>query len=118
MAKSIPIVIEKGRLLAVYDDRLLPYIERLKVEFGLPDDAVEIFRASHVEPASGWMVANWGVDLAPVGGPCVYADEEGIPFETRKAALAFERRWLIEHWLKIGESQGRSVTTDADRETT
>ncbi len=108
MADPIPIVIEKGRLLAVYDDRLLPYIERLKDEFGLPDDAVELFRASHVEPTAPGAPGNWHVDLGPVGGVVSTVDEEGIPFETRKAALAFERRWLIKYWLKISPNGGNT----------
>ena len=49
-----------------------------------------ITRASHVEPTAG----HWLADLALVGGPLLG------PFHLRSQALAAERRWLEDHWLR------------------
>ena len=49
--------------------------------------AVDIRRASHVEPDEA-KPGTWYIDLAPVGGPRV----DG--FESRAAALAAEEQWL------------------------
>lgn len=105
MADDLAVYIDKktGAIRALYDDRLLPYIERLKAELGLPDSAVQITRATHVEPDPERVNGgNWFIDLAPSGGPLVHCDEEGHPFVQRQAALDFERRWLMQHWLREG----------------
>ena len=52
--------------------------------------AVEITRASHVEPDEQ---GQWFADLAPVGGPSLG------PFASRSLALSAEQQWLSEHWL-------------------
>jgi hypothetical protein len=51
--------------------------------------AVNIQRASHVEPTSD---GQWTADLSPVAGPVLG------PFANRTAALAAERAWLDAHW--------------------
>lgn len=48
--------------------------------------AVNIRRASHVEPATNG--PGWTADLTPVGGPVLG------PFTKRSAALAAEIEWL------------------------
>jgi hypothetical protein len=52
--------------------------------------AVNIQRASHVEPTS---TGQWTADLSPVAGPVLG------PFIHRSAALAAERAWLDANWL-------------------
>lgn len=95
---------QSGEIRAIYDDRLLPYIDRLRTELGLPASAVRISRASHVEPDHNRHGGgNWFVSLQDVGGPTVYANESGQPFVTRESALSFERRWLLHNWLNSNE---------------
>ncbi len=50
-----------------------------------------ITRGSHVEPDD---FGRWQADLSPVGGPNLG------PFLCRSQALAAERTWLEEHWLR------------------
>lgn len=91
------IVIRGGVVQFIYDDALIPLVQRLG---GSHHD---IQRASHVEPhptGTGWIV-----DLRPVGG-CIYGlsgtsttlsppDIERVSgWSLREAALAFERGWL------------------------
>lgn len=85
-----------GQLMALYDDRLLPYVQQLQARLRLSESAVSLTRASHVEPAlNNSAGGNWLVDLRPSGGDaCVLVDEHSQPFVTRDAALAFERRWI------------------------
>ncbi len=52
--------------------------------------ALEIRRASHVEPDDG---GNWIADLSPVGNPKLGS------FSSRSQALAAEAQWLEAHWL-------------------
>lgn len=109
-SEPLRLVIEGGKLRAVYDDRLLPYLEAVRRQLGLPAYALQLTRASHVEPAPPGGEALWWVDLGPVGGGLYSADEYGQPFRTKTAALAFEHRWLEENWLcciaKRGPSSG------------
>lgn len=89
-----------GEVRAIYDDRILPYIDRLKSELDLPDSAVTISRATHIEPDEHRTYGgNWYLDFTPVDGPLVYCDDNGHPFVQRTAALLFERQWLIDNWL-------------------
>ena len=50
-----------------------------------PLGAIDIRRASHVEPTTG---GHWTADLSPLGGPILG------PFPTRSQALAAELAWL------------------------
>ena len=50
-----------------------------------------IARGSHVEPDDS---GRWTADLSPVAGPTLG------PFACRSEALAAERQWLEEHWLR------------------
>lgn len=94
------IVVENGELTAIYADALLPYIESIKAEFGLPAAAVTMRRATHVEPdTSHRNGGNWYVDLTPCDGDRYFADEQGNPFITRSHALDFELRWLRKNYL-------------------
>lgn len=104
------IVLTAGELRAIYSDDLLPYIERLQTEFGLPDSAIEIRRASHVEPTSS---NKWYVNLTPIGGPVVYVDARGRQFETRQLALDYELEWLKNNWLNAGDSTDACFVTEA-----
>jgi hypothetical protein len=52
--------------------------------------ALQIRRASHVEPATD---GQWLADLSPLSGPVLG------PFVCRSQALAAEEAWIIEHWL-------------------
>lgn len=52
--------------------------------------AIDIRRASHVEPAAN-RPGQWEADLSPVGGPVLG------PFNKRAEALAAEIAWLEEH---------------------
>lgn len=54
--------------------------------------AVEIRRASHVEPTS---CGYWTADLSPLGGPNLG------PFSTRSEALSAEVAWLGEWFIKL-----------------
>lgn len=101
----IDMVITDGEVRAIYSDELLPYIQRLRAHFGLPESAIRVRRASHVEPADS---GTWFVDLGPVGGPIFYVDDMGCPFDTRQAALDYEVKWLREHWLLKGDSTDAS----------
>lgn len=95
----IDLVITDCEVRAIYSDELLPYIQRLRAHFGLPEGAVRIQRASHVEPTE---LGTWYVDLGPVGGPVFHVDETGSPFRTRQSALDYEVQWLRENWLLKG----------------
>lgn len=97
-----------GRLKAIYSDDLIAYIDSLRAEFGLPQEAVTIRRATNVEPDPERKEGgNWFVDLTPMGGPLVYVDEASCPFILRKAALDFERRWLDKNWLSGSTTEER-----------
>lgn len=52
--------------------------------------ALEIKRASHVEPDSA---GRWIADLSPVRGPTLG------PFACRSEALEAEHKWLLANWL-------------------
>ena len=52
--------------------------------------ALEIKRASHVEPDSS---GRWIADLSPVQGPTLG------PFDCRSEALAAEHNWLLANWI-------------------
>ena len=107
------IVIENGRITAIYADGLVPYIERIQAQFRLSQEQTTLRRASHVEPDNEHRHGgNWLVDLTPVGGDVVYEDEQGEPFVTRQAAIDFELRWL-DHWLK--EQQDAGTITEERR---
>ncbi len=63
--------------------------------------AVQIRRASHVEPEVPGARRNsggggWWADLTPMAGPVLG------PYPRRSMALAAERRWLEVHWLNQG----------------
>lgn len=68
--------------------------------------AVDIKRASHVEPIAD-NPGKWGADLAPVGGPFLG------PFDTRTAALAAEVAWLdnelAQGWMQTPTSANTSA---------
>jgi hypothetical protein len=101
----IDLVITSTEVRAIYSDELLPYIRRLRAHFGLPESAIRVQRASHVEPTK---CGTWYVDLNPVGGDIVYVDEEGRPFDTRQSALDYEVAWLRANWLLNGDSTDAS----------
>jgi hypothetical protein len=69
--------------------------------------AVEIRRASHVEPDPE---GKWWADLSPVGGPTLG------PFARRSEALAAEAGWLEAHWLPAGgaPASGRGANPPTD----
>lgn len=107
------IAVEDGVLKAIYSDELLPYIERIQAEFGLPADSLEIRRATRVEPdPDRTRGGNWLVDLTPVGGPVCYDDEKGNPFIKRQEAIDFELRWLDAHWLSRRLQDVSAVTQE------
>lgn len=75
------VVDARGRVRCVYDEAIdLTLLGTLSVE-----------RASRVEPD---VDGRWWADLAPVSGPMLG------PFERRSVALAAERQWLTDHWLR------------------
>ncbi len=86
------IVVEAdGTISFVYSDTLAALFK---------GDDVRTTRASHVEPAINGR-AGWTADMAPLGGPVLFADGEGTaqdadrtPFETRQQALDAERVWI------------------------
>lgn len=69
--------VQGGRVQAVWDDRLLPVLQR-----GL-DNVFHVERASHVEPTPQ---GTWTAEM--VAGPVLG------PFSTRSEALDAERAWL------------------------
>ena len=72
---------EEGRVRCLYDESIdLAALGRLTIT-----------RGSHVEPTA---VGHWTADLSPAGGPVLG------PFDSRSAALAAERDWLRQHWLR------------------
>jgi hypothetical protein len=81
-----------GSIRFVYSDTLAALFK---------GDEVHTSRASHVEPALNGR-AGWTADMAPLGGPVLFADGESssaqdaqrIPFETRQQALDAERDWI------------------------
>lgn len=75
-----------GAVRFVYEDAL-----RGLLALGQPT----IRRASHVEPTPE---GRWTADLGPMDGPVLG------PFETRAAALATERAWLV-HQFNAGHPQ-------------
>lgn len=115
MTKPSRVVIEDGGLKAIYSDDLLPYIERIQAEFGLPEGHLSINRATRIEPdperkAGG----NWLVDLTPMGGPICYTDENDHPFVRRQDAIDFELRWLNANWLNQGGAQDARTVTEEE----
>ena len=120
MAEDMNIVIENGQMSAIYDDRLLPYIDRIRGEFGLPPNSVKIIRATHVEPTGDLrreassvlqsqgldlqaLTNKWWADILLSDGP----PEVLGPFDTRGEALAGEKEWLVRYWLR--QKEGRTV---------
>jgi len=83
--KTYKLVIRKGRLCFVYDDRLKSFA-------GL--GSTKVARVSHVEPTSD---LGWTADLSPVGGPCLG------PFKTREEALNAEKHWLDANMAAVTE---------------
>lgn len=96
---------EDGGVQHIYDDAA--------AELFAADGAVDVRRASHVEPHPR---GGWYVDMRPVDGPVMGADGAVVgdlddsmpvvvaavePFTTRAAALAAEREWL-EAWMAEG----------------
>lgn len=56
-------------------------------------------RASHVEPVEGpENTVSWVVDLTPLGGPIF------PPLTTRTQALAAERQWIEDHYLRKAQN--------------
>jgi len=82
-------IIREGRISAIYDDSILPYLTSL----GVIQEQVTCRRASYVEPLPQ---GGWCVDFAPIRGPRFEVDLAGQPFRTHQAALDFERTWLEE----------------------
>lgn len=82
---------EQGGLQMVYSDDVAHLFEG--------EAEMRTVRASHVEPH---LRGGWVADMAPVGGPALFADgtcdsavcEHHTPFETRGAALEAEVAWL------------------------
>ncbi len=65
-----------GEVTLIYDDQLVPLIERL---------GAEVTRASHVEPCP----SGWQADMSPI--------EPGVvlgPYKLRSEALDAEQAWL------------------------
>ena len=85
------IVEPSGEIRFVYDDELAELVREV--------GPVEVRRASHVEPDDIW-TGFWTADLRPAGGVLAAG------FETRRAALDFEVRWLSEHGIPFPE-EGR-----------
>jgi hypothetical protein len=56
---------------------------------------LSIRRGSHVESTPD---AQWTADMSPVDGPILG------PFQRWSEAIAAEREWLAEHWLRPGET--------------
>ena len=109
------VFLKDGELTAIYDDALLPFLDRAKQRF---KTAETLRRASNVEPNTDPLrPGRWLVDLTPSGGPVYFADEQGAPFYRREDALAFERRWLetrMEAELHVGNHPqgGRDAGSD------
>ena len=94
------VITKSGGVRAIYSDRMAVYIEAMRAELGLRPEAVQITRASHVEPDPQRTCGNlWYVDLSPKGGGVHYRDEDGNPFMQHRAAIEFELRWLTTNWL-------------------
>jgi len=74
-SKQLKLVINGGRIKAIYDDALVALMK---------EASAETKRASHVEPDGN----TWYADLTPVGGPLLTG------FKTRKAALEAEVQYL------------------------
>ncbi len=79
-SKQLKLVVKNGTIRAVYDDALTALFK---------DAAVDIQRASHVEPANPG--ESWTIDLTPVGGPTM------LYFGTRQQALNAEVDYLNEY---------------------
>ena len=85
--RHVDIVIEGGRLSALYED----------LETVMGDDVslmnsignLTTRRASHVEPYGS---EGWIADMGPVGGPILG------PVKLRRDALALERGYMVEHF--------------------
>ena len=79
--KSVEVIVTRcGLTKSVFDDDLdLRHL-----------GAIEIVRASHVEPTPS---GSWLADLSPVDGPVLG------PFNKRSKALAAEVAWLQQNWL-------------------
>lgn len=101
MASTTRVIISRGEARAIYSDGMAPYLQLL---------GAEVKRASHVEPDNEHRHGgNWYIDLSPlgvfdkfeqmVGDSKHYVDDEGKPFLTREAALAFEKVLVERLWL-------------------
>lgn len=77
------LVTEEGDIKFIYDEEVF---KDLRYE-----DNSTIYRASYVEPVGH----SWQVDFSPIGGPV-------LPhlFDSRSEALATEKVWLEENYLK------------------
>jgi hypothetical protein len=80
-AKQLKLVINAGRITAIYDDALTALF---------PVGDVTVKRASRVEPDHSSIDGSpcWSADLTPVGGPML------TDFKTRQQALDAEVRYL------------------------
>jgi hypothetical protein len=85
-----------GGIRFVYDDAL-----RGMLALG----RATIDRASYVEPTPD---GRWTADLGPMDGPVLG------PFETRAAALAAERAWLVRHFT-AGHPRTGDLSCDPSR---
>jgi len=123
MSKHI-LVIEKGRVRALYTPELRPYAEAT---------GAEIRRATWIEPM-GWFrrwvfhqirkrvsdegrlaawtrmwKCSWRANLDLSGGPITG------PFQTRQAAIEFETSWLTQKWLLRGTEKDNACTITEGR---
>ena len=87
------IFVKDGQLVTIWNDQLIPFIDGLNARFGTQE---QLQRASHIEenPDRTKNPGRFLVDLTPSGGPILFEDEQGRPFNRREDALAFEMRWL------------------------
>lgn len=94
---KIRINLETGKVVAVYDDRILPILNRLNCG-ALTNSQVR--RASHVEPSE---LGGFDADMRPSNGPSSLATELGVgSFPTHDAAINAEREWLDKHLTTEG----------------
>lgn len=115
------VVIENGRVKALYTSSLKPYAEQ---------NGAEVRRATWIEPnvwlyrwvfrliracvsddsrAAAWTRkwrCCWRANLKLSGGPVIG------PFESRQAAIAAETKWLTQKWLLPKEKHDACAITE------